>query len=329
MPRPSAATYSLSMTFESLEPRRLLAGITLITHGYNGDVKGWVKTAAADIASRVGGKNAASIYTMSVTASGGKLSVSAFGPDSGQKNYAATSNAEMILKLDWSSVSSGSYTTQDVAAVVSNYMLSSHGSSVPLAELPLQLIGHSRGASLVTALSQDFGRAGVWVDQVTDLDPHPVDGVNDFFGVSFGDQKMAVYDNVAFADDYWRTDGNANNSDFDGESVAGTYQGNLNATVQKDFFVSAHQAVTAYYVGTIDTGTLDGGDHPVIPSWYNTSTTPPRTATGFAFSRLGGRTRPSSGVSTLLGGRAKRSEAGQSGNQWANVFNLSAVATRP
>ena len=309
-------------TLETLESRRLLAGITLLTHGYNGDVNGWVKTAAADVASRAGGKNAASIYTMSVAASGGKLAVTAFGPDSGQKAFTATTNAEMVLKLDWSTVSGGSYTTQAVAAVVASYMLSAHGSTPALAELSLQLIGHSRGASLVTALSQDFGQAGVWVDQVTDLDPHPVDGVNDFFGVSFGDQKMAVYDNVAFADDYWRTDGDANNSDFDGESVVGTYQGNLNSTVQKNFFVSAHAAVTAYYVGTIDTSTTDGGDHPVIPSWYNTSTTPPRTATGFAFSRLGGRSRPAAGISTLLGGKGKRSSAGEDGDQWANVFNF-------
>ena len=311
------------MTTEPLEPRRLLAGVTLITHGYNSDVTGWVATAAADVQERAGGKNASSIYTMTVATSGKSLAVTSFAPDSGQKAYTATTASELIIKLDWGSVSSGGYTTGQVAAVVSSYMLATPKRGSPLAELPIHAIGHSRGASLVTALSQDLGIAGVWVDQVTDLDPHPVDGDNDFLGADFGDAKMAVYDNTVFADDYWRTDGNANDQDFDGEPVTGAYNGDLNSTVQKNFFVSAHQAVTAYYVGTIDTGTLDGGDHPVIPSWYGTKTTPKRDETGFYYSRIGGGTRPNTGVSTLLGGTGKREAAGEKGSQWANVVNFS------
>ena len=319
----AAASIYFVMTTEPLEPRRLLAGITLITHGYNSNVTGWVATAATDVQTRAGGKNASSIYTMTVAKSGSGLAVTGFTPDSGQKAYAATTAGELIIKLDWGTVSSGGYTTGQVAAVVSSYMLATPKRGTALAELPIHAIGHSRGASLVTALSQDLGIAGVWVDQVTDLDPHPVDGKNDFLGADFGDAKMAVYDNTVFADDYWRTDGNANNEDFDGEKVAGAYNGDLNSTVQKDFFISAHQAVTAYYVGTIDTGTLDGGDHPVIPSWYGTKTTPARTATGFDYSRIAGGSRPTTGLSTLLGGGGTRQAAGQKGSQWANVLNFS------
>ncbi|MGN6506443.1 MAG: hypothetical protein ACTHM6_12865, partial [Tepidisphaeraceae bacterium] len=314
----------MSFTLDTLEGRRLLAGVTLLTHGYQGNTTGWVATAADDIAARLGGTKYASIYTMTVDQSGGSLKVTSFGPDSGQKDYRDTLDGEMVLKLDWSNVSAGSVPTQNVASVVSDYLLASHGTVPPLAQLPLHLIGHSRGASLVSALSQDLGKAGVWVDQVTSLDPHPVDGVNDFLGVSFGDAKMASYDNVVFADDYWRTDGDPNNSDFDGEPVAGAHQGNLNDIVQKDFFVSAHAAVTAYYVGTINTSSLQGGDHPVIPDWYgNSASRPARTATGFAFSTIGGVARPADGVSTLLGGKGARTAAGQSGSQWANAFELS------
>ncbi|MBC7784936.1 MAG: hypothetical protein H7144_13945, partial [Burkholderiales bacterium] len=183
-----------------------------------------------------------------------------------------------------------------------------------------------RGASLITAISQDLGRAGVWVDHLTSLDPHPVDGENDFFGVDYGDDEMASFDNIAFADDYWRSDGNANDFDFDGEPVTGAHQGNLNNSVQQNFISSAHGAVTAYYVGTIDTDTSDGGDHPVLSDWYGTtSAKPARTATGFRFSRIAGGARPSNGVSTLLGGSGSRVAAGQSGSQWANGFDLTSL----
>ncbi|HEX8325491.1 MAG TPA: calcium-binding protein [Tepidisphaeraceae bacterium] len=317
------------MTTEPLEPRRMLAGVTLITHGYNGNVDGWVATAAEDVQERAGGSKAASIATMTVAEnSKGRLAVTDFANDRNQTNYRVTTAGELIVKLDWSDVSGGEYTTQDVAGVVSNYMLTKQNGTA-LAELPLHLIGHSRGASLVTALSQDFGQAGVWVDQVTYLDPHPVDGEDDFLGISFGDKEMAVYDNTVFADDYWRTDGNANNQDFDGERVTGAYNGDLNSTVQKNFFVSAHGAVTAYYVGTIDTDASDGGDHPVLNDWYrSTAVAPDRDETGFAYSRLGGGERPLSGLSTLLGGRARRSEAGESGSQWANVLNFTTRGSR-
>ena len=44
----------------------------------------------------------------------------------------------------------------------------------PLAQLPLHLIGHSRGGSVVTEMARLLGAQGVWVDQVTTLDPRPV-----------------------------------------------------------------------------------------------------------------------------------------------------------
>jgi hypothetical protein len=40
--------------------------------------------------------------------------------------------------------------------------------------------------------------------------------------------------NITFADNYWRTDGEVNNFDFDGEPVAGAHEGDLNSSVQQD-----------------------------------------------------------------------------------------------
>ena len=307
---------------ETLESRRLFTGLTILTHGYEGNITGWIATAATDIQQRYGGSKYASIYSMVVSQSGKSLVVTSFGPDSGQPDYKTTLDGEMILKLDWSSVSAGLVTTQSVAAVVYQYLLVKHGKIPPLAEYPMQLIGHSRGASLMTALSQDLGKSGIFVDQQTNLDPHPVDGVDDFLGADFGDQKMATYSNVAFSDTYWRTDGNPNNLDFDGEPVAGSFNSEL-TVVQDNFIGSAHIAVTAYYVGTINTTSLNGGDHPVLPVWYpGTKAAPARTKTGYAFSTEGGLSQPLSGVSTLLGGTGKRTDPGESGAQWANTFGL-------
>jgi Ca2+-binding RTX toxin-like protein len=311
------------MHIESLESRRLLAGVTLLAHGYNGNVTGWVAAAADAIEERVGDDDV-SVYTLRVQASNGQLAVTGFAADSGEADFRTTRAGELVVKLDWSSVSNGAYTTQAVARVVTDYFLSEQGDVPALATLPLHLVGHSRGASLVTAMSRQLGEVGVWVDQVTSLDPHPVDGVDDYFGVSFGDERMATYDNVTFADDYWRTDGNPNNTDFDGESVQGTYQGNLNSTVQQNFFVSAHGAVPAYYVGTIDEDTGDGGDHPVLSAWYG-GANPDKDETGYVFSRLGGVARPASGTANRFGGNGERTETDLEGRAWANVGNLTAL----
>jgi hypothetical protein len=73
--------------------------------------------------------------------------------------------------------------------------------------LPIHLIGHSRGASLMVGLTKRLGEKGIWVDQLTGLDPHPVDGHNDFLDLDFGDTPMASYVNVVYSESYWRTNG--------------------------------------------------------------------------------------------------------------------------
>ena len=55
---------------ESLESRQLLAGLTLLAHGYAGNVDGWVKKAAGDITTRAGGPSEVATYVLTVERSG-------------------------------------------------------------------------------------------------------------------------------------------------------------------------------------------------------------------------------------------------------------------
>jgi hypothetical protein len=262
------------------------------------------------------------VFIMKVARVSGDLAVTAFTLQRGPA-MDKSSTGEAIVKVDWTAVDNGDYSTEEVGKVVADYLMTAHGTSPPLAELPLHLIGHSRGASLAVAVSERVGRAGVWVDQVTFLDPRPVEEI---FGFGYGDVPMKVYSNVIFADNYWREDDNLFNFDPDGQEVRGTHEGDLNDIVQKDHIISAHMAVTSYYHGTIDLDASHNRDHPVLGVWYGTTQErPARDATGYAFSRLGGTARPVDGLNPAFGGTAHRSGPGQSGAQWANGGNLRMV----
>src|SRR4051812_47451563 len=158
---PAVVKHSLSL--EPLEGRALLAGVTFLTHGYQGSVKGWIAKMSDDIAARAGG---ASVYTMKVGENSKRqLAVLSLTRDRGSSGYRSTDAGEMIVKLDWSSVSDGGEATGDIAAVVSKFLLAQKAddNAPRFIELPIHLIGHSRGASLMTALAQGLGQAGVWV----------------------------------------------------------------------------------------------------------------------------------------------------------------------
>ena len=318
-------------SIELLEPRRLLAGVTILTHGYLGNVTGWVAKMADDIAARAGGGTDVTTYTMKVGEDSNQhLAVLSIVRDRGTSGYKTTSTGESIIKLDWSSVSSGKFSTTQVADVVATWLLAEKADdNVPrFVELPIHLIGHSRGASLMSALSQDLGRAGIWIDQQTNLDAHPVDGHADL-GANFGDAPMRTYDNVIFSDSYWRSDGDPNNDDPDGESVAGSHDVALNNSVQKKFAGLAHRSVPSYYDGTIDTKTTDGGDTPIFNAWYGTGgDKPARDQTGYVFSRLVGGARPADGLWPAGGGSGAREPVGENGKQWANVTDVRVLGSR-
>ena len=310
-------------SLESLEPRRLFAGVTIIAHGLDGTIAGWVTDAAAEVANRAGGTSSAAVYTLTVGRSNGNIAVLSYTRDSGYSAPTSLGACEIVIKLDWSTVSDSSASTGDVAGVVASFIRSKPSGEVRLAELPIHLIGFSRGGSLVTAIARSLGRSGVWVDQQTNLDPHPIDGINEPRNENYGDTAMATFDNVAFSDTYWRSAGSpGDNGDYDGEAVSGSH--NLNVTgVQQLNVNNAHQSVQTYYSGTIDLSATSAGGISINSGWYDSSPSKPaRSATGFLFSRIVGGARPADGLWSAQGGSAARSAAGKSGSQWANVGDL-------
>jgi Ca2+-binding RTX toxin-like protein len=295
---------------EPLEPRRLLSGITLITHGQGGSAGGDVGRIADLIAQRAGG---AAQYVMKVVDDGPGAQVNSFTKDADSPRLDSVSTGETIIKLDWSDVST--LPTTVIAKATADFMLA-HG----LTEQELHLAGPSRGASVVSNLAAELGKAGVWVDQVTYIDPVPanvnIPGIGDL-----GDGPMRVTQNVAFADDYWRSDDNILTG-FDGQPVDGAHNVSLNNTVQVDNDGDPHVGAGAYYIATVDPSVPI--QPPARASWFKgTADAPARDQTGYVFSRIVGAPRPADGVNKTFGGKADRDGVDASGPQWANVTEVS------
>lgn len=298
------------IVIESLESRRLLAGVTLITHGFNGSAGGWVTTMGSAIA-RFGGEPAQQPrYLMTVTDpghDGGPLSVASTRIGAAPANWTST---DIVVLLDWSDISGslfGGYSrpSAHTGAAVAEKLLGGFSIpdlAAPLAELPLHLVGHSRGASVISEIARGLGQRGAWVDQLTFLDPHPVDGVREpFLAPNLGDAAMRVFENVQFADNYWRTDGNGS-FDFTGEPVNGAYNLQLTESVLTgtgtDF---EHSDTHLWYHGTIGRASGDppfqdsDGDANIGANWY-APPHPARDASGYVYSRIGAGARPAAGL---------------------------------
>ena len=329
---------------ERLEPRHLLSGVTLITHGHTDNTAegGWVRAMGDAVMERALAQNpSASAFTevqLTVGSSDGTtLEVTTAEVTSGS-SVSLTSEShsgEIIVYLDWnaaqSATSSGNpYNTQFVADAIMPYLLGDAaitGLSAPLSEQPMHLLGHSRGGSLVGALAEGLGEAGVFVDQVTYLDPHPL---------APGDypvQNSAVPQNVLFADSVWRSDGNNWNEfwDADGTHIPGSYNNRLNENLLggNDYYSNVgyfleHLDVYLWYHGTIpdsETPTPNDGTLDAPLDWYG-GLEPDRLESGFSHSRIAGGMRPATGLLDVDNPTTNRSTIDLSAAVWPSIFNL-------
>jgi hypothetical protein len=306
----------LPAMMELMESRRLLSGVTLITHGQGGHASDKELKLAADlIARRAGG---AAQYVMTVNEDGVLgAKVGSFTLDPGSPSTNDVGSGETIIRLDWSDVKTTP--TPTIGQAVADYMLKHR-----LVEQQLHLLGPSRGASIMSNLAGELGRSGVWVDHVTYIDPVPVNIPIPGFG-DLVDGPMRVTENVVYADDYWRSDDNIATG-FDGQPVRGAYNVEL-TMVQQENAGDPHVGAGAYYIATIDPN--EPIVSPVMSSWFQgTKQRPARDQTGYRFSRIVGGGRSRAGVSKEFGGVAKRDAVNERGAQWPNIDAVKVVGTR-
>lgn len=265
-------------------------GVTVITHGFNSDVEGWI----LPMANRFTGRgdfpgNDLTCYIIEIAGSDGAYTTTVNrvdGPPPDQSD-----SGEIVVKLDWSKISTaGATSSTDVAipaaaALLSTTLIPENGGR-PLAELPLHLLGHSRGASVVSEIARLLGGQGVWVDQMTLWDP-----VDD----TYGDATIGVWENVLFADNYYQQFG-----EFfipQGRPVTHCYNRKLNSLSGGYPYLSgAHHAdVHAWYHGTVELG-ADANDGfidittTMRSTWYAAGESAGATA-GFHYSRIAGGDR--------------------------------------
>ncbi len=254
-------------------------GLTIITHGWVGDTKTWVTNMADAINSRMGGNVA--IYTIRIVEGGPQGA--RLADDNPYITLTSTSNAA-IIKVDWSDVAGGvcstnpdydlTVSTSIIGNLISEY-LDKHQS---LYRVPIHLIGHSRGGSVMSHLSKRLGEKGIWVDQLTTLDPRPI----------CNDADLNVWNNVLFADNYYQLT-------FPyGQAMMWAYNLDLSNKVENGiaytcghiwlYYIRAHELIHTYYHGTIKDHCVDG---IIVPQdWYDLPT-PDRTRTGYYFTRTG------------------------------------------
>ncbi|MBI3850748.1 MAG: hypothetical protein HY298_10820 [Verrucomicrobia bacterium] len=265
------------------------AGVTILTHGFNGNVTDWIIPIAQQITNydSFPGFNS-SCYQITVDADFFH-NFSVTQSRIGGVNPTNSDSGEILIKLDWSSLSvDPSFSTSDIAdnvvpkLLITNFIPELGGRA--LVEFPIHLIGHSRGGPLVTQLSKLLGNKGVWVDHITTLDPHPVS--------QYGDPDVHVFANVFFADNYWQT--NADGSCPNGQSVDGAYNRYL-MNLQNGYDCN-HSDVHFWYHGTIDWQdtpiTVDGATITSAERgvWWTSYESQGRNA-GFYYSLIGGGNR--------------------------------------
>ncbi len=284
-------------------------GVTLITHGLNGNVDGWVTGMATNVPryARFPGTNFA-CYQMSFSNFNSAYYLTAARVAGNAP--ANLDTGELVVKLDWRQLADGSsYNTYHIASAVVPALLNTN--FIPelgghaLVEFPLHLIGHSRGGSLVCEISRQLGTNGVWVDHLTTLDPHPLNDpafpLDVFVGPAV-DAPANTYENVLFHDNYWQ------NAAFGvtGLSVAGAYSRRL-TVFSGGYSGTAHQHsdVHLWYHGTIDWRVPTSDTEASLTSaerssWW-VSYEEGGTNAGFDYTLIGGADRTSSEMPLGLG----------------------------
>ena len=319
-------------------------GVTLITHGWNPDLAptpGWLGAMRDDIAAQhLDGQQR--YGTITVTGSKGNLTATC-----NPWNVDLTSDyshGEIIIVLNWSAVADHLTTgiaAQEVAAVVVDKLTTGQNGQPPLAELPIHLVGHSRGGGMVCELARLLGERGIVVDHVTPLDPHPLTADDPQPlppSPPIIDTPAAIYENVLFADVYWQ-----DVEDPKGQSITGAYHrlwGNMAGGYEFPQVYPNHRDIYLMYQGTVKlTNPVDNTEASMgaveRTAWFNAYESD-GDHTGFYYSRIKGKgdrlstdqpngadeVRDGYHSGALFGGDGTRQDLTWGSATWPNVATL-------
>jgi len=288
------------------------AGTTIVTHGFTAFSTmppDWTLTMAEAILAEAGDTTACG--ALPGTPSGALL---VYDPATGRWDHhcgSTTVNGEIVLVFNWSRESDGLNLggTQGYAEAAADALyaalrdpkLPAFFSGLDLLAGPVHFVGHSRGTVVNSDCVERLGAVGIAIDQITSLDPHPVDGSLDLGVGDWGDRAPVTWTNVAFSDNYWRADGGGISAiDFDGMPIGADVDLDLGGAIEGFLDVDPifeHTEVHAWYHGTIDLFAGDDGagttiDDELFTNWYDDAGVPPRGQTGFHFSAIAMGSRP-------------------------------------
>jgi len=214
IPRPFLQLFLLSLML----PFDVFGGsATLITHGFLHKVEDGVLPmglAAARHPRRLHefGPDGATVYVLRFNPDHTLRATHLTGPSPLENR-----SGDVILLLDWNPFSGdlnpfspAAESTTVIGPIVAEQLLSPNllpGFPGSITQLPLHLIGFSRGGSLVCEIAKRLGEHQVVVDHLTLIDPHASnnDGFNDPLPILDGSVVAGVYENVLFADCFFQT----------------------------------------------------------------------------------------------------------------------------
>ncbi len=332
------------------------AGVTILVHGWNPDDSqpAWMQVMADSIIARNGGVG--HIATITVTGTEGNLSTSL---SDWTFSLATQNHAEIIVLVNWTAVANHLTTgiaAQEVAAAVAPLIYNGQNSEIPLASLPIHLIGHSRGGGMVFEIARLLGLQGVEVEHVTALNPHPLtaadpQGANPPLGPGQTiDASINVYENILFADCYYQNISAPTGQYINGAynrlwtSLPGGYHNESGYTYNilgTNYDFSDHLNIILMYHGTIDLATPTSNGEATMNTtergWFNTYENAGEN-TGYKYSRqiMGNRKStdvPNSGDAiiagfhnnALLGGTGARTAIDWTNAVWPNILTVEAT----
>lgn len=237
--------------------RALGAGVTIVTHGFQLTAldhdHGWVEAMGDYLADRASGTPY--IYKLVVSYSSFTELVATLTPqNSGLPPIEQSQNPEIIIKLYWDQVAG--VTPPADSTSIARIACESLATLNHACELPIQIIGHSRGSSVASEMVRFLGQQGIWVHQLTTLDPHPEQGI---------DAAVQIWDTVLFADNYYENytytfpAGASINGAFN-ENLTGRLPGGYGDDLGPLYSYNNHSDVHLWYHGTVNTssGASDG-----------------------------------------------------------------------